>query len=276
MRKLIALCCLLLTVCHLKAQVKKHNVLTFDSLNFAAIKKQLNAIDATPFEKLDFESNGEKMRYRLLKPKNVLSTVKYPLVIALHNSSRIGTDNELQLEPLTRIWLKNDLRERYPAFVLAPQFAERPTIYSENDSSKILTATAQPNLQLLVKLISQIIENPQIDKNRIYLIGYSMGGSTAQHLLSQDPNLFAAMVAVAGVPNFSNIQQISKKPIWLIHGLKDNENPFVGSEKLFELLNGNNKLRFTIYDNLDHNNINSAILATDDLAKWLFQWKNNK
>jgi len=273
MKRLILLFLLLTAFTEIHAQKAETKTISVDSIEFASTRKKLNGIDAKPFEKLVFEANGGKLPYRLLAPINKKSNKKYPLVIALHNSSRLGTDNENQLEPLTRIWLQTATREKLPAFVLAPQFETRPTIYTKDDKLKVLTAVPQQNLQLLIQLIESLLKNPQVDTKRIYLIGYSMGGSTAQHLLSEKPDWFAAMISIAGVPDFSNLGNIKNKPIWLIHGKQDDENPFSGSEKLFELLKDNKNIRFTIYQNLNHHNINYPFLTGDELAKWLFKWK---
>ena len=264
------LCLVSVKLCAQKIEVKSTK---FDSVKFSLIRKELNSLNTEAFTKKVFEANGTKLPYRLLAPKNQKSGTKYPLIIALHNSSRLGTNNESQLEPLTRTWLREQMRDQFPAFVLAPQFETRPTIYAEHDKLKILTATPQANLQILLRLIDSFKENPSVDTKRIYLIGYSMGGSTAQHLMSAKPDWFAAMIAVAGVPDISNLQNIKHKPIWLIHGRKDDENPFNGSKKLFEQLKENKKARFTIYESLDHNNITLPLLATNELAKWLFKWK---
>lgn len=273
MKKQLILCYCLLIALPLYAQKSEVKTLSFDSTAFVATRKQLNALDTKPFEKLTYNTAETVLPYRLLAPKEIKSGAKYPLIIALHNSTRLGTDNENQLEPLTRTWLTAEMRTKFPAFVLAPQFETRPTQYAFNEAYQVMTATPQKNLQALLQLVIEMSKNPQIDSKRIYLIGYSMGGSTVQHLLSQKPTLFAAAIAVAGVPDFSNLASIKTKPIWLIHGKQDDENPFSGSEKLFEQLKGNAKARFTIYENLNHNTITYPLLTTDELAKWLFKWK---
>lgn len=270
---LLSFCLLSLVSSNIQAQKTFTEPLSFDSLAFLSKRNELNHMDASQFVKLNYDVDGLKLPYRFLSPQEVKAGIKYPLVIALHNSSRLGNDNEKHLEPLTRTWLNDKIRTQFPAFVLAPQFEIRPTQYETNDVFGALTATPQENLQLLILLIDSLKRNSQIDTDRIYLIGYSMGGSTAQHLLSQKPDWFAAMIAIAGVPDISNLQNVKKKPVWLIHGKKDDENPFAGSEKLFEQLKGNTKARFTIYENLDHNNITFPLLSTDELAKWLFKWR---
>ena len=143
-----------------------------------------------------FSYKDKELPYRFLLPQNVDGKKKYPLIITFHNSTRIGHDNENQLEPLARIWLRDEIYSRYNCFVIAPQFGERSSNYSENNEG-ILTSKPSENVLALPELIKKITtEYPEIDKNRIYLVGYSMGASTAQDLLNIAPETFAAIVSL--------------------------------------------------------------------------------
>lgn len=245
----------------------------FDSIAFVSQKQYLNNLSASDYHKKEFKQKNISIPYRLLSPSNLKSTKKYPLVVTLHNSTRIGNDNEKQLEPLSRIWLKPDIRKNFQAFVLAPQFETRSTDYFFDQVRNVQVSKPNANLPIIIDLIEQLKKELNIDENRIYLIGYSMGGSSVQNLLRLSPGTFAAMISIAGVPDFSSTNGLQSTPIWLIHGAKDNENPFNGSEALFNELKHNKKIRFSTFANLDHNTINYPLLNTDELPKWLFQWK---
>ncbi|MNR26993.1 Alpha/beta hydrolase family protein [compost metagenome] len=97
-----------------------------------------------------------------------------------------------------------------------------------------------------------------------------MGASTAQNLMNIAPKTFAAMVSIAAVPDFGNISGVRQKPIWLIHGRQDNENPYEGSEHLYQEMKGNPNLYFTTYNKLDHNLITIPLLLTPEIPSWLF------
>lgn len=245
----------------------------FDSLSFAAIKNQLNNLPAEDYQKKVYLEKETAIPYRLLTPLAMKKSKKYPLVITLHNSTRIGNDNEKQLEPLSRIWLQPQIRKDFKAYVLAPQFEQRSSDYAVDSTRNILVSQADENLKVLINLIVKIKGELNIDENRIYLIGYSMGGSSVQNLMNLSPDTFAAMVSIAGVPDFSAINALNEKPIWLIHGKNDVENPFHGSKVLCSELIGNKNIRFRIYDHLDHHTINFPLLNSDELPRWLFQWK---
>jgi predicted peptidase len=89
--------------------------------------------------------------------------------------------------------------------------------------------------------------------------------------MNLQPNSFAAVVSVAAVPDFSNLNEIKGKNIWLIHGQKDDENPYIGSIELYNKLSSDKNLIFTTFTNLNHNNIVIPFLITDEIPKWLFE-----
>ena len=60
---------------------------------------------------------------------------------------------------------------------------------------------------------------PVVDVDRIYVIGYSMGGFGTWHFLKSEPRLFAAGVPIAGYS--SGVGKLRSMPIWAFHGAKD-------------------------------------------------------
>lgn len=262
---------LIITINQTFGQKKEFRDTTVDSLTFLNNRKLLNSLNTSSFQKKIFVENDIKIPYRLLTPKNNQKDKKFPLVITFHNSTRIGNDNENQLEPFAKIWLRDEIYEKYPCYVVAPQFNKRSTNYEINEKGVQISKPSN-EVSALLKLIKDLEkEYPNIDKNRIYLIGYSMGGSTSQNLMNLQPNTFAAVVSVAAVPDLSNLNKIKEKNIWLIHGKNDDENPYIGSVELYNRLSSNKKLIFTTFTNLNHNNIVIPFLITDEIPKWLFE-----
>lgn len=258
-------------------QKKEFRDTEVDTLTFLNNRKLLNSLNTNTFQKKIFVDSDIQIPYRFLTPKNNRTNEKFPLVITFHNSTRIGNDNENQLEPFAKIWLRDEIYEKFPCYVVAPQFNKRSTNYAI-DKDGIQVSKPSDEVFALLKLIKDLKkEYPNIDKNRIYLIGYSMGGSTAQNLMNLSPDTFAAIVSVASVPDLSNLAKIKDKNIWLIHGKNDDENPYIGSVQLFDKLSSNKNLTFTTFNNLNHNNIVIPFLVTDEIPKWLFEKrKKNK
>ncbi|MBO9593054.1 MAG: prolyl oligopeptidase family serine peptidase [Niabella sp.] len=267
------LLCLLITIAA-SGQQMDFSAAPFDSNAAVRVRTYLNRLPDTAYQKKIYHPGQTQLLYRLLVPPNPVAHIKYPLVITLHNSSRIGNDNEKQLEPLARIWLQQEIRENYPAFVVAPQFPARSSNYSMDTTKGVLMAFPSADVTLVLSLVKELVkEHPAIDRRRIYIVGYSMGASTGQHLLSMAPDLFAALVSIAGVPDLSNIRGVARKPIWLIHGDADDENPYSGSVVLFNLLKKNRRLLFTTFRHFNHNAISVPFLSGDALPAWLFKQK---
>ena len=89
--------------------------------------------------------------------------------------------------------------------------------------------------------------------------------------MNLNPKKFAAIVSVAAVPDFTNLNRWNKKSILLIHGKKDSENPYEGSLELFKRSKKNKNLIFITYDELNHNNITIPLLLSDEIPNWLFK-----
>ena len=243
-----------------------------DSLTAVQVKAKANELSGAAFLKGFYTSGTTKLPYRLLLPPAGATGQKYPLVIILHHSGKIASDNEAQLDPLAKTWLRETVRKRFPAYVLAPQFAQRSSNYHPENG--ILVSKPSADVAAVLELISSLEQQyPDIDRSRIYLMGYSMGGSTTQNLMSLAPQRFAALVSIAGVPDVSALQAFQHKPIWLIHGQQDDDNPYSGSVYLFQKLKGNKQLLFTTYSQLNHGNITVPFLQSDAIAEWLFRHK---
>ena len=244
---------------------------TNDSIATVKLKKSLNGLTDHDFLTKSFLSKGDIiLPYRLLTPVDQQSSKKYPLIITFHNSSRIGSDNKSQLEPLARLWLDSAVRKKYQGYVVAPQFSIRSTNYKMDHQRGILTSSAEPQLVAVLDLIDSLVKLYNIDEKRIYLVGYSMGGSSVIDLLNLRPGEFSAAVAIAPVPQFNNVLSMMNVPIWLIHGTADTENPFAGSERLYQEIGLHHKTRFWIFDNRTHDNIVSTALLNENIPKWLF------
>ena len=268
-RFFLLLCTILISNLSL-AQQKEVREDMVDSLTFAEKRQQLNNLNTDKFLKKEFKMRNTTIPYRLLTPKASAKKTKYPLVLTFHNSSRIGNDNEKQLEHLARIWLQETIYTNYPCYVVAPQFSKRSSNYEKN-ADHVLFSTPSDEVGALLDLVKNLEKiYPDIDTTRIYLIGYSMGASTAQNLLNRAPDKFAAMVSIAAVPDFSNLKNIQNKNIWLIHGEQDEDNPYNGSVELYRKLNTNKNLIFTTFSHLNHHNIVIPFLTTDEIPKWLF------
>ena len=61
----------------------------------------------------------------------------------------------------------------------------------------------------------------QVDPNRIYVMGLSMGGYGTWDAIQRRPNFFAAAVPICGGGDKQLGKKIARLPIWAWHGDKD-------------------------------------------------------
>ena len=216
-----------------------------------------------------------QLPFRYLEPKRIGSLRKYPLIIVFHGSGAVGTDNKAQMGVFMKMWASEKIRANYPAFVIAPQFPERSSNYSQDSSRNTLTSYPTQSVDAALQLIDSIVlANPNADKRRIYVMGFSMGASTAVNAMILRPDLFAAGIAYAGIPNFQGEQQLIDIPLWIIHGNKDMENLFEGDSLFYKEMSakGAVRLRFWELNEVKHEVI-PEFFATDEIPKWLFSKK---
>jgi predicted peptidase len=222
-----------------------------------------------PFAAATFAApDGTQLPYRLLRPPAVVPGKLYPLVVQLHGSGAIGTDNRAQIGAFSNGWLLPDARKNFAAFVLVPQFASRTVEYAEVSDPSRLRSRSLPPLATAFALVEQIAKQFPVDRTRIYITGFSMGASGALQAVMMRPDLFAAAVAIAPVPPDSTLGP--SRPILILHGDADTENPFVASRAWFESMKPRAAgLEFRTYPGVQHE-IPAEVLTSMWWREWLF------
>ena len=83
----------------------------------------------------------------------------------------------------------------------------------------------------MLALVDELMRRHPIDPARVYALGFSMGASAAMDAAVARPGLFAAMVALSGVPPERSLARaVAHVPTLLIHGDYDQENAYVGAQ----------------------------------------------
>ncbi len=179
----------------------------------------------------------------------------HPLLIYLHGR---GGDVMTPDAPwdASRFSAEENYRKR-PCFILVPQC---PPEGSWNGG----------NADAVVELVEDLVKHLPIDKNRIYLTGFSMGGYGTFHLLAQEPKLFAAAVPVAGGGNPGTAGDFKRVPVWIFHGAKDTDVDVTQSRKMAEALeDARGIVKYTEYPE-DGHGIIGKVYSDPELHEWLF------
>ncbi len=146
---------------------------------------------APKFQQMEYKDtqSGKTVRYNLYTPANMQSGQAYPLVLFIADASTVGKDTTV---PLTQgygalVWATDTWQAKHPCFVLVPQF-EGVTVndqYEHNDE-----------VDAAMRLLKDVVSKNQIDTNRIYTTGQSMGGMISMYYNVAYPDVFAASIFV--------------------------------------------------------------------------------
>jgi predicted peptidase len=185
------------------------------------------------------------------------SKEKWPLIFFLHGGSGRGDDLNLvrQYGPPAVAAQRPD----FPFVVLSPQ-CPKGEIWTDTD--------------LLVSLLDDCIARYRIDRNRVYLMGMSLGGRGAWYLAYKYPDRFAALVPVcAWAPNADWVRALKDMPVWVFHGDKDTHVPLSSSDDMIKALHAiGNNARFTILPGRGHDI--ADVFDRPDLYAWLLQHRS--
>ena len=110
-------------------------------------------------------------------------------------------------------------------------------------------------METLNIFLDTILEQLNVDKNRVYLTGNSMGGTATWLWAIHNPNQFAAIAPVCGqmVPWIIKYTLINI-PCWAFHGTEDKTVSFEFSRYMVDEINKNGgNAKLTAYEGLDHN-----------------------
>jgi predicted peptidase len=82
---------------------------------------------------------------------------------------------------------------------------------------------AMPEIkELLWELLNDTIKSREdIDRQRIYVYGYSAGGVGLLKLLKEAPGFFAAAVSICGATGLTDIDKLLDTPLWMVHAADD-------------------------------------------------------
>ena len=241
----------------------------------------LNSQELKLYEKESFFYENDTLNYRILKPLDYNPNKQYPVHLFLHGSGERGNDNSSQLTHGGKLFLKKENREKYNSWVIFPQCSENdrwPSLSSDQWNNSFNNKISKPNksLGLVIKLMDEFIEKKQVDKQRIYVSGLSMGGMGAFEILFRRPDMFAAATPICGngIPQLAKLYA-EKVPLWIFHGSDDNVvSPKYSLAMAKAIIEAGGSPKMTLYENTGHGSWNNAF-AEKNFLKWIHS-KSNK
>ena len=174
---------------------------------------------------------------------------KWPVILFLHGAGERGSNLDLIYKHgIPKVAETLDL----PFVALSPQC---PLNHWWSDFIPVLD-----------DLIAQVQTTLDIDPQRVYLTGLSMGGFGAWHLAVEHPERFAAVAPICGGGAWAygvreRIGAIKDIPAWVFHGGADDVVPLWESQVMVDALKGcGGDVRLTVYPGVGHDSWSETYL----------------
>ena len=211
------------------------------------------------------EPSKTTLPYYLIQPQNLNNEEPLPLIIWLHGSGEVGASPSTYKSISMPKYLLN-LTEKCPnAYVLCPQLAGpfHPGRWNNDVAA-----------QHIDDIVDGFISTHNIDTNRIYIIGHSLGGQGALYIASK-LNKFAACVTLSPYNPGCNLSTLPSTTISIAGTAKKGEDSASISyaNSLKSTLGENN----VIFIESSHGQLPEILLSVDennnqfsDFLEWLF------
>ncbi len=168
------------------------------------------------------------------------SNSKFPLVLFLHGAGERGDDLErVEFHGIPKMIRKG---EKFPFITIAPQC---PAFQWWSEPLYV---------EALISLVEETIKNYNVDAERVYATGLSMGGYGTLSVAKERPDLFSAIIPICGGMDTTGIKKLKNLPIWLFHGDADKVVPVENSTLIYDQLKPfNPNIKITVYKGVNHN-----------------------
>jgi predicted peptidase len=231
------------------------------------------------YEKAVFVFENDTLNYRILKPLNYNSNKQYPVHLFLHGSGERGNDNSSQLTHGGRLFLEKHNRENYNSWVIFPQCSKDDrwaNLVNDDWDIDFEDEITKPNksLNLVIRFMDEFIQKKQVDTQRIYVSGLSMGGMGTFEVLYRRPNMFAAATPICGNGSTALASIYAEKvSIWIFHGSDDKVvSPKHSLNIANAIIKSGGSPKLTLYEHVGHNSWDNAF-AEENYLKWIYSKK---
>ncbi len=238
----------------------------------AALNKTLKGINDR-FKKVDVEllewpadlqkRLGEMKRIAFMVFPEERPAGKLPLLVSLHGGG--GRKMTLQEQLIRSTEVKG---------LGLAELAGRDLILLEPNTADMW------NADTLDTMLDYVLEtHPEIDTNRIYVMGHSMGAYGTWAWINQSADRFAAASPSGiGIGDHGDVERLVDLSIWGMVGGADKKDRVAGIKRMVERLReaGNEQVKYTEFPGADHATANAAVFSSVELVDWMLGFSKGK
>lgn len=255
-------------------------------LAIGVLVAQWSAFAETGFLDRSVTVGNKTYHYQVYVPADHASKKTWPVVVQLHGNGAQGPDGLLPTARGMADYIRLN-RSRFPAVAVFPQ-AESGKRWLDGDMEELVIAE-----------LDRTMAEFNGDPSHVYLAGFSMGATGAYRIAYRWPTRFAAIFAVAGRVDTSDVQRYSDQekqadraanpfvtaadpfaalaerirllPMRIFHGDADETVPVEQSRRLVRALKAvSSDVQYQEYKGATHVGAAEKAYADHDSMAWLF------
>src|SRR6266566_1061322 len=204
------------------------------------------------------QDDGPPIGYAILIPANYSPSKPVPLILALHFGVGGGD----------AAGAGGDMVE----ILIGPALAQLGAIIVAPDSVRGNWSTPE-NEKAVNALLDMVLARYAIDKKKVAVTGYSMGGTGSWHFAEKFPQRFSAVIPIAGTPSESAAGW--RLPVLAIHSRDDQVAPFGPTQaRIAQLQKAGVNAKLILLTGITHYETDRFQPALQQAVPWLREiWK---
>ena len=180
---------------------------------------------------------------------------KKPVVIFLHGASLCGND----LQKVKRYGTIDAVERgrKIDAYVIAPQ-----------------NPGGSWNPEKVMNVLEYVESKHNIDTDRVYVVGMSLGGYGTMSFATAYPDKVAAAIAMCGGNTYKDSAPLNEVPLWIIHGTGDRDVSVAKSDQVVESMKAADpETPRLVYDRIPGMNHSkpARVFYMPETYEWLFE-----
>jgi predicted peptidase len=203
--------------------------------------------------------DGGRMPYGISIPRGYNAKDAVPLVLALHpGGERIPYYGAAFVQQIVAPGL-----ETLHAIIVAPDCPTRSWTDAASD-------------QAVMAFLEQVMRDYKIDRQRILVVGFSLGGRGTWFMASHHPDLFTAAIPMAASIGDEPTDRLATMPTYVIHSRDDEVVPFAPAERNARALEKLERtIKFEWLQGVGHFQMGGYVESLRRAGRWVGeQWKS--
>jgi len=199
------------------------------------------------------------MPYGISIPRGYNAKDPVPLVLALHpGGERMPYYGAAFVQQIVAPGL-----ETLRAIIVAPDCPTRSWTDAASD-------------QAVMALLEQVMRDYKIDRQRILVVGFSLGGRGTWFMASHHADLFTAAIPMAASTGDEQTDRLATMPTYVIHSRDDEVVPFTPAERNARALEKLGRtIKFEALQDIGHFQMGGYVESLRRAGRWVAeQWKS--